>query len=73
MPGRPIRRKMIADIREQGGLEIAVFDRLRDGETLSAMPNATSESTAQPSGDTSTAIRLGMQNTSWPSAKARRI
>ena len=37
MPGRPIRRKMIADIRERGGLEIAVFDRLRDGETLSAI------------------------------------
>ncbi len=37
MPGRPIRRKMIADIREQGGLEMAVFDHLRDGETLSAI------------------------------------
>ena len=37
MPGRPIRRKMIADIREQGGLEIAVFDRLRDGESLTAV------------------------------------
>ncbi len=37
MPGRPIRRKMIADIREQGGLEMAVFDRLRDGESLTAV------------------------------------
>ena len=37
MPGQPIRRKMIADIREQGGLEIAVFDRLRDGESLTAV------------------------------------
>lgn len=37
MTGRPIRRKMIADIKAAGGLELAVFDRLRDGESLIAV------------------------------------
>ena len=37
MPGQPIRRKMIADIEVAGGVETAVFDRLRDGESLTAV------------------------------------
>ncbi len=37
MSGQPKRRQMIADIKAAGGLEVAVFDRLRDGETLSAI------------------------------------
>lgn len=37
MPGMPVRRKMIADIRAAGGLEAVVFDELRNGETLNSI------------------------------------
>lgn len=37
MPGMPKRRVMEADIIADGGLEIAVFDRVRNGETLNTI------------------------------------
>lgn len=37
MPGMPIRRKMASDIEAAGGVEIAVFDRLINGETLNSI------------------------------------
>lgn len=37
MASAPIARKMRADIQAAGGVETAVFDRLRDGETLTAV------------------------------------
>jgi len=37
MAAAPIARKMRADIAADGGLEPAVFDRLRDGESLTAI------------------------------------
>ena len=37
MAAAPIARKMRADITADGGLEIAVFDRLRNGESLTAI------------------------------------
>ena len=37
MAAAPIARKMRADIAADGGLELAVFDRLRNGESLTAI------------------------------------
>ena len=37
MAAAPIARKMRANIAADGGLEPAVFDRLRDGESLTAI------------------------------------
>ena len=37
MAAAPIARKMRADIAADGGLKLAVFDRLRDGESLTAI------------------------------------
>ena len=37
MASRPIQRKMVADIREAGGLELVVYDALRNGDNLAAI------------------------------------